>query len=53
MGRYAAMTATVYLRLNTGTMSGDGAVHIICIQPVFNITIWLNTNTLFGLFLAK
>jgi len=33
-------------------MSINGMVLIIHIRPVFGITIWLNTNTLFGLLLG-
>jgi len=37
------------LRLNERTTSSDGAVLIIRIRLVFDITIQPNTNTLFGL----
>jgi len=37
------------IKLNAGTTRGDSVVLIICIRPVFSITIQPNTNTLFSL----
>jgi len=47
--RHYANAETQSIRLNAGTMSGDGVVLIIRIRPVLSITIRSNMNTLFGL----
>jgi len=47
--RYANAETQLSIRFNVGTTSGDGVVLNIRIGHVVNITIRLNTNTLFGL----